>query len=166
MTRATCVGRRTPRADSGAVLILAIAFVLLVSAIGAALAALIMSSSATENTLAQVRNRQYAADAAIQQAITQVRSRARAEASPCGTTGYTLTLNGVDVRVDCANALAVVGGSDNVVLAQRNVIFIACLNSGATCTDSTSIIRAQINFEQRYDNSVTKTFVQSWSVNQ
>jgi len=151
--------------DSGAVLVLAIGFVLLVSAIAAALAALIMSSTATGSTLETLRNRQYAADAGIQYAITQVRESARAESSPCGTTGYTSRLNNVDVRVDCMNAVSVIGGSDNVVLAQRNVIFVACLDNGDPCTDANTIIRAQVNFEQRYDSTVTKTFIQSWSVN-
>jgi hypothetical protein len=147
------------------VLILAIGFVLMVSAIAAALAALILSSTATGATLEKLRNRQYAADAAIQYAITQVRDTARAESSPCGSTGYVSTLNQVDIRVDCANAIGVVGGTDNAVLSQRNVIFVACLDVGQACTDTSTIIRAQVNFEQRYDSSVTQTFVQSWSVN-
>lgn len=158
--------RRTPdQQDAGAVLILAIAFVLMVSAIAASLAALIMSSTATGSTLETLRNRQYAADAAVQYAITQVRDTARAEATPCGTTGYVTTLNGSDIRVDCMNAVSVVGGTDNVVLAQRNIIFLACLDNDVPCTDASTIIRAQVNFQQRYDSTVTKTFIQSWSVN-
>lgn len=153
------------QSDEGAVLILAIGFVLLVSAIAAALAALIMSSTATGTTLEKVRNQQYAADAAIQFAITQVRDTARAESAPCGSAGYTSSLNSVDIRVDCSNAVTVIGDPNNTVLAQRNVIFVACVNTGEPCTNAATIIRAQVNFEQRYDSSVTKTFVQSWSVN-
>uniref|UniRef100_A0A6J7NNM1 Unannotated protein n=1 Tax=freshwater metagenome TaxID=449393 RepID=A0A6J7NNM1_9ZZZZ len=152
----------SPDRDRGAVLLLAIGFVLLVSAISAALAALVMSSSATGNTLEKVRNRQYAADAAIQDAIIRVRTLERGSPPTCG---YTSTLNDVAIRVDCANALGVVGDTDNAVLAQRNVIFEACRDTGSACTEDQIIIRAQINFEQQYGNTVTKTFVQSWSVN-
>ena len=63
------MGGKRPHNDSGAALILAIGFVLLVSAIGGALAALVISSNATGNSLERVRNRQYAADSAIQKAI-------------------------------------------------------------------------------------------------
>jgi len=148
--------------DHGAVLLLAIGFVLLVSAIAAALAALIVSIGATGNSLQQTRNRQYAADAAIQQAITKVRSQNRATDPICGDVS---TLNGTTVRVDCAYAVTVVGNVDNQVLAQRNVIFLACTNTGTACAQDATIIRAQVNFEQKYSGEVTKTFIQSWSVN-
>ena len=141
---------------------MAIGFVLLVSAISAALAALIMSNSRTGTTLDSVRSRQYAADTAIQDAITRVRVLDRATEPSCG---YVSTVNELDIRVDCGNAVAVVGTGDNVVLSQRNVIFVACEDTNAPCADSDIIIRAQVNFEQRYSNDVTKTFIQSWSVN-
>ena len=164
MIRARRTSRKVGSTDNdrGAVLLLAIGFVLLVSAISAALAALVMSSSATGNTLEKVRNRQYAADAAIQDAIIRVRTLERGTPPTCG---YTTTLNDVAIRVDCANALGVVGDTENAVLAQRNVIFEACRDTGSVCAEDQIIIRAQINFEQQYGNSVTKTFVQAWSVN-
>ncbi|MEI7993102.1 MAG: hypothetical protein WCH93_11840 [Actinomycetota bacterium] len=152
----------TAQRDSGAVMLLAIGFVLLVSAIAAALAALIISSTATGNTLQQVRNRQYAADAAIQSAITKVRSQNRATAPVCGDVS---TLNGIAVRVDCAYAVTVVGNVENQVLSQRNVIFLACTDTGSACDKDVTIIRAQVNFEQKYSGEVTKTYFQSWSVN-
>lgn len=155
---------RTPTdgRDSGAALLLAIGFVLLVSAISAALAALIMTNSRTGVVLDSVRNRQYAADAAIQDAIVRVRLLDRANAPTCG---YESTLNDIDIRVDCGNAVSVVGTGENLVLSQRNVIFVACLDTNSPCDEANTIIRAQVNFEQRYTDSVTKTFIQSWSVN-
>ena len=57
--------------DRGAALILAIGFILLISAIVGGLAALITSSLDNRGTLDTIRNRQYAADAGIQDAITQ-----------------------------------------------------------------------------------------------
>jgi hypothetical protein len=50
-------------------------------------------------------------------------------------------------------------------VAQRNVIFSACVSTGAVCVASKVIIRAQVNFQQ-LGAGVTKTYVQSWSVNQ
>jgi len=154
--------RSIRRNDSGAALLLAIGFVLLVSAISAALAALIMTNSRTGIVLDSVRNRQYAADAAVQDAIVRVRLLDRALPPTCG---FESTFNDVDIRVDCGNAISVVGTGDNEVLSQRNVIFIACEDTNAPCDDSDVIIRAQVNFEQRYTDNVTKTFIQSWSVN-
>jgi hypothetical protein len=67
--------------------------------------------------------------------------------------------------VDCGYAVTVVGNPDNQVLSQRNVIFVACADTGSTCASNESIIRAQVNFEQKLSGEVTKTFIQSWSVN-
>ena len=47
----------------------------------------------------------------------------------------------------------------------RNVIFSACVDTGATCLDDAVIVRAQVNFQQAATGLVTKTSVQSWSVN-
>ena len=154
--------RQAHTADSGAALLLAIGFVLLVSAISAALAALIVSSTATGSTLELVRNRQYAADAAIEYAINEVRLTNLSDDPTCGDSR---TFNNVDIHVDCRYAISVFGTDNNEVLSQRNVIFEACKDVGSACTDENVIIRAQVNFEQRYTGQVTKTFIQSWSVN-
>jgi hypothetical protein len=149
-------------ADRGAALLLAIGFVLLVSAIAAALAALITSSTSNSITLEKIRNRQYAADAAVHDAITKIRISDRATAPTCG---YQSELNNVEIRVDCANAITVLPSADNQVLGQRNVIFVACPDTGSACLNADVIIRAQVNFEQRFDGEVTRTYIQSWSVN-
>ena len=75
------------------------------------------------------------------------------------------SFNQFDIRVDCRNAIGVVGTANNEVLAQRNVIFVACTSTGSACGDTDTLIRAQVNFEQKYKGAVTKTFIQSWSVN-
>ncbi|CAB4885562.1 unannotated protein [freshwater metagenome] len=159
--------------DRGAALILAIGFILLISAIVGGLAALITSSLDNRGTLDTIRNRQYAADAGIQDAITQVRSVTnRTSALACDPSApltyvpFTTALNSSNIRVDCAKAFGVAGSTDNYVLAQRNVIFTACVDTGSACTTANVIIRAQVDFEQKYAGAVTTTFVQSWSVNQ
>jgi hypothetical protein len=73
-------------------------------------------------------------------------------------------LNNVDIRVDCTNAPTL---TDHGFL-QRNVIFSACVDSGQPCTDANAVVRAQVNYQATGFGSkvdVTRTWVQSWSVN-
>ncbi len=157
------IGRRParPHEDSGAALLLAIGFVVMIGMISAGLAALATSSLENRDTLEMVRNRQYAADGAIEQAIVQ------ASSFTCDTvpnTPIVNTLNGVSIRVDWLNACRSVTTSDDSPYLQRNVIFSACVNTGSPCNDVDVIIRAQVNFEPA-SGPVTRTNVQSWSVN-
>jgi type II secretory pathway pseudopilin PulG len=149
--------------DSGAALLLAIGFVLMISAISAGLASLATSSLNNRATLELVRNRQYAADGAIQQAISQVRGLTCAS-----TNGYTEdTLNAIAIRVDwVTDCSRTVPSSDGTAYPQRDVIFGACLKplAPAACGPTDVIIRAQVNFEPQ-SGPVTKTFIQTWSVN-
>lgn len=152
---------------------MAIAFVLLVGAISGGLVSLAASGLANRNTLQVLRNRQYAADAAIEQAIATVRTLT------CTSTPTPLvdsSVNGVAIRVDWVNACGVVqggdreatataAGSDGIVVAQRNVVFSACLSTGSPCVPADVIIRASVNFQQAHGATVTRTFVQTWSVN-
>ena len=155
--------------DRGAVLILAVAFVVMVGAIGAGLAALVTSSVNNRGSLERVRDRQYAADAAIEDAIAQVRRTTTPGSDACGSVdGVSRTpgINAVNIRVDWRSACGVIRSDDGLVLVQRDVIFAACVDTNAACTDSSIIIRAQVNFEQAPSGEVTKTYVQSWSMNQ
>ena len=163
MTRRT----RPRHEDAGAALILAVGFVLMVGAITGGLASLATSSLNNRNTLETVRNREYAADGAIENAISQVRPMTCASASGSITDS---TVNSIAIRVDWVNACGAVQITDGSVVSQRNVIFAACLNTGSPCSDSAVpavpvIIRAQVNFQQALGGAVTKTYVQSWSVN-
>jgi type II secretory pathway pseudopilin PulG len=164
--------RRRPRPqhqDSGASLILAIAFVVMIGAIAAGLASLATSSMNNRTTLEQVRDRQYAADGAIEEAISTVRSfLAGSDRDDCRSKGSFPpdTLNSLAIQVDWRNACGVVRASDGTVVAQRNVILSACVEPTADveCADANVIIRAQVNFQQA-STGVTKTYIQSWSVN-
>ena len=162
--------RRRPRReheDRGAALLLAVGFVVMIGAIAGGLAGLATSGVNNRTTLELVRNREYAADGAIENAISQVRSLTCASAN-----GFTTdaSMNSISIRVDWVNACGVVQSSDGSVVSQRNVIFSACLNTGSACSDTAVppipvIIRAQVNFQQALVGAVTKTYVQSWSVN-
>ena len=158
---------------------MAVGFVLAIGLIGGGLASLATSGLSNRTTLQVLRNRQYAADGAIEQAISAARLRTCSVIElASGVDGPTLsTMNGIAIRVDWVNACGIVqsgergatataAGSDGTVVAQRNVIFSACVSTGATCDPSKVIIRAQVNFEQIGSGAVTKTYVQSWSVNQ
>jgi hypothetical protein len=163
--------RQDPRhRDSGAALIMVIGFILMVGMIGGGLIGLATTGLNNRSTLQMVRDRQYAADAAINQAIAD--ARARPPVTPCtaatGTATY-LKLNstGVSIRVDWDNSCVnnKVKSSDGNFYPQRNIIFSAFCGdqTAANCNFPDVIIRAQVNFEPAA-GTTTKTYVQSWSV--
>jgi type II secretory pathway pseudopilin PulG len=159
-------GRCAPE-DRGAALFLAIGFVFMIGAIAAGLASVMVSSLNGRATLTVVRNRQYAADGAIERAITQVRNQGGGALSSCSAAGANIvtSLNGATIRVDWTNACTTVRGSDGTPVAQHDVVFSACVDTGVPCAGSAVIINALVNFEQGSTGAVTKTYVQSWSVN-
>jgi hypothetical protein len=164
----TCRQRAQHR-DSGAALIMVIGFILMVGMIGGGLIGLATTGLNNRSTLQMVRDRQYAADAAINQAIADARGLLPV---PCtaasGSTQY-LKLNstGVPIRVDWVNSCVnnTVKSSDGTFFPQRNMIFSAFCGDPMTanCNFADVIIRAQVNFEPA-SGATSKTYVQSWSV--
>ena len=165
---------RVARDERGAALIFAIVFMVVIGAISGAALSMITSGLHDRTILDAVRNRQYAADAGVEAAIANARTAVTTwsnttNAAPpqnrlqtflssaqCGTFGP-VTLNNVTIQVTCAPAPALHAG-----YFQFNVIFSArCTNSG--CSTS-PIVRAQVNFDVS-GGAVTRTYVQSWSVN-
>jgi hypothetical protein len=145
---------------------MAIGFVVMIGAISAGLAGLVTSSLNNRGNLELVRDRQYAADGAIEEAISQVRSGLAPTPAPCASSGSIVDmLNDVTIRVDWRHVCGVVRGADGAIVAQRNVVFAACVDTATECSDGDVIIRAQVNFEQDASSAVTATYVQSWSVN-
>jgi Tfp pilus assembly protein PilX len=168
MTRARSNSSR-PDSDRGAVLVLTIVVMVVIGLISAGLLAIITSGVQERTTLDAARNREYAADAAIETAIARVRGITTAPGvglTPCAPNGpdYT-TLNSVRIRVDCANAPA----ATRLGALERDVVFTACVDAtpSVACTDSTGVIRAQVSFQTSSPSSlaITRTYVQSWSVN-
>jgi hypothetical protein len=174
--RRACV--RTHRSERGASLILAIVFLLVIGGIGGAVTASVTSGVKDRRALDRLRDQEYAADGAVEYAIAQVRQiplPGGPGLSPCGPTAtpfnYFLppdTLNNnVKFRVDCLNQPTFYTAATPPLL-QRDVVFTACVDHGTPCNDNTTIIRAQVNFQARDAGSVltvTRTWVQSWSVN-
>lgn len=152
--------------DRGATLIMAIGFMVLIGAIAAGLSSLVTSSNYHRLTLDVVRDRQYAADGAIEEAITSVRFLDRSSDGSCeATAGNSVTaINDLKIRVDWENVCGVVRTVSGELVAQRNVVFSACVDTGVACPERSVIVRAQVNFEQADSGEVTRTWVQSWSV--
>jgi hypothetical protein len=164
--------RRRPRDESGTALILAIVFTVVIGLITSATLSTVASGLNDRVTLDAVRNREYSADGGIEYAIAQIRGITPSTGyqgpalSPCGP--YYNTLNGVTVRVDCAGAPTFTLSQ----IEQQNVVFTACVkkNPDVVCGGSTTpvIIRAQVNFEATGSGTnfnITRTWIQSWSVN-
>jgi hypothetical protein len=159
--------------DRGASLVVAVGFVVFIGGVTAGLSALITSQLTGNTSLVDVRADLYAADAAVEDAIASLRGVIGTVAADCAgvqattapmTGGVTRsTTNDRTMRVDWATSCGVVRGADGVAVAQHNVTFEACLDSPTSCTDATTLVRAQVNFEIGTAGSVTSTFVQSWS---
>ena len=156
--------------ERGASLVLAIGFMVMAGAIGAGLTTSIASSVGDGSVLTVARNREYAADGAIESAITQVRTNMTSGSAlaPCGAP-VTQTLNNIQIQVDCSYVptLSLSG------FWQRDAIFTAYCPSSAppACQFPITrpIIRAQVDFASTSPKTATtitvdRTYVQSWSV--
>lgn len=140
---------------------MAIGFVLMVGSIGAGLAGIATTSLNNRNSLEVVRNREYAADGAVEEAIAKV--RATQTCTPSSGSVLDTSIVATGIRVDWLTVCPTVMSSGSTAYPQRNVIFSACENTGTTCDPAKVIVRAQVNFEPAA-GTVIKTFVQSWSV--
>jgi len=159
---------RIRRDERGASLVFAIVFMVVAGAIGAFMTSTVTSGINDSTVLSTVRNRRYAAEGAIEEAITL----ARTNDGICPATIPPWPLDGFTIRVDCNNSPAVAVATDplgNVsVVAQHDVVFSACDNkSGLACSDANQnvVIRARINFSfTGIPPRLTTTYVQAWSV--
>lgn len=156
------------RDEHGVALVLALSFMVLIGVLTTALLSSLMTAVSDRNVLDQVRDRQYAADAGVEQAIATVRT-VPAPGPALGSCGgpYFSSLNSVDIRVQCTNV-----PTSTAVLAQifvqRNVVFTSCIDThtNTACTPATTIVRSQVNYEalDAETPNVTKTYIQSWTV--
>jgi hypothetical protein len=150
------------RDERGASLVLALGVMLMVGAIAAGLLAFITTSVNARPALNETRNRQYAADAAIEMSIAAVRNLASPGLTACGGP-RSATVNDVAITVECRNVPRLTSSG----YLQRNVAFTACTGSGP-CDATTTVIRAQVNFQSLSASptsvEITRTYVQSWSV--
>jgi len=159
--------QRSAQPERGAALLLAIAVIVVVGLIMASLFPLITTSLHDRTVLDSVRDRQYAADGAVEYAVSRVRGIGGAGPglASCGGPDAR-SVNGVTIRVDCTNVPTLTTRG----YLQRNVIFTACVDTSpsAACTDASAVARAQVNYETSGSGVspvITRTYVQSWSVN-
>jgi hypothetical protein len=163
------------RSDEGAALLLVLGFVVFMSAVTGGLVGYLSTTIKQRVPLDSIREREYAADGAIEYAITQVRSLPHPGTDACGSAAgsvaghYVLTLNAKTIRVNCINANETVAAGGNNLI-QVNVVFTACEETGVDCTPDAAIIRAQVNYETPLvpagtNSFVNRTYIQSWSVN-
>jgi type II secretory pathway pseudopilin PulG len=150
--------------ERGASLILAIAFMVVIGAISAAVISTATSGLQDRAALDKARDREYAADGAIETMIAAARGGGGVcPNQPTTPSTSPFKLNNINIHVDCALAPAVIVGPGGVLLTQNNLAFAACLDSsGQPCTAATNIITAQVNFQGA---APSKSFVQAWSVN-
>ena len=157
--------------ERGAALVLALGFVLLVGAISAGLLSYISTTSGNTVSLNAVRNRQYAADGAVEQAIALHRTALDSDPNaPCNNpivpSAQIMPAPVPAIRVDCFLAPSLVAASGGHFLKLDNVIFRACDASlGVTCSSSNTIVQTQVNFAHSASSPVSQTYIQAWSVN-
>jgi hypothetical protein len=146
--------RRGPSDDSGAVLVLAVLFVLVVGLVGGALVGFAGNSLAQTSTFNADRSQSYAAESAVQVAIQQIRSLqsintapgyappGSSTLNPCPTTSVSIpenTVNGSGGVTESFNVMCAIGRAP--LPYERDIVFAACLSgtSPANClTDATT----------------------------
>jgi hypothetical protein len=150
--------------ERGASLMLVIAFMVLAGTVAAAVISTSTSGIQQRVVLDQARDRQYAADAAIETTVAAARGLSGTCPPPPPTS---FPLNHLNVHVDCRSNPAVIVGH-GIPKLQKNLIFVACLTPGTaygpSCTSTNVVINAQVNFQGTAPGPVT-TYVQAWSVN-
>lgn len=135
-------GRSLVRNEGGAVLILALVFVLIVSVSVLALLSLGGGSLLSTGNLRILRSTEYAADGAVDAAMqaTRYSYNAYTTSGNCLPNGArTVTIAGVTVMVNCSGTLNTQSASTRVIN------FYACLLS--TCTSGNNILSAQVTFD-------------------
>jgi hypothetical protein len=164
------VTERHPRmhGERGAALILAIAFMVVIGAISAAVVATTSSGVQDRVALDSARNREYAADGAVERSIASVRANHAVCTSDPDFTYTAPPFPNVSIHVDCAPVPNYIVASDATIAVQNDIVFTACLVADVVsgkCPDAKSIINAQINFQGTGTADHVTTYVQSWSVN-
>jgi len=158
--------------ERGATLLLVIGFIVIVALMSSAVLGLLLTGTKSRVALDQARNREYSADGAVEHAIADVRANMQTHPfTPCPSAHIpyakgALPNGQVDMQVDCTyDPWHTLSG-----FLQRNVVFVACAQQGGPQCGP-GIISARVNFQS--DDSavatsitVSKTFIQTWSVNE
>jgi hypothetical protein len=151
--------------DRGAALVVAIGFMVMIGAMAAGLTAMVTSGVGNRMALDDIRDRQYAADGAVEQAVASMRAGIAAGTVACAGTATTrATLNSVPARVDATAGCVAVTGSDGLPVRQFVGRFSACVDSGQPCAATTAIVSATVAYQLDASGQLVTTSVRSWSV--
>jgi Tfp pilus assembly protein PilX len=151
--------------DRGAALVVAVAFVLMIGTIMAGLTSMVTSGLDNRIALEELRDRQYAADGAVEAAIASTRAAIDRDEVRCDdVTTSTATVNGVAVRVETLVICDTAVGSTGLPITQVSSVYTACGDRGTACTEDDVILRALVGFEVGGDGAVVHVPVHSWSV--
>jgi hypothetical protein len=159
------VGAARRERDAGAALILAIAFVVTIGAVLAGLTALVTSGVGDRRSIERLRDRDYAAEGAIELAIAELRNtppaaHTCAAAEPSSTT----SINGITIRVERDVRCSVARGDDGIPVALRRLVLSSCVDHGVACTSTETVVRAEVDLVSGADATTTEPIVRSWVV--
>jgi hypothetical protein len=151
--------------DRGAALVVAIGFMVMIGAMAAGLTSMVTSGVGNRIALDEIRDRQYAADGAVEIEVAAMRSAVGAASARCGDARTSEhTINGVTVRVDARLSCVAVAAGDGLPVRQYVGAFDACEDEGRPCTDADVVVRALVGFETDAAGSNVTTSVRGWSV--
>jgi hypothetical protein len=140
--RSPCRGVRAECDETGAILILALVFVLLISVSIVALLTVGGNSLLVSSQLRTQRSIEYAADGATDAAVQAVRYsyNTYTTAADCLPESVaSMTISGIAVTVDCS-------GTGPALSSQTRIVtFYACQQTA--CTSSNAIVTAQVTFD-------------------
>ena len=133
-------------ADDGAVLIIAMVFIIFVAVIVSASLSYAFTNERTTSTVRANRGLAYDSDAAMQKAIATIRT------GECAAVDYSGHNQSAALRVDCT--------PETALLYQREVQLDVCYASDATC--ATPLLSADVTF---YDDQTIgrAVIINSWS---
>lgn len=137
----------------------------MIGAMAAGLTSMIISGVGNRVALDDIRDRQYAADGAVEQAVATMRAGAAAGTVACGATSTSrATLNGIAIRVDATAGCVAVTGTDGLPVRQVVGRFVACTDSASACTAGTSTVSATVAFPLDASGRGSTSTVRAWSV--
>jgi Tfp pilus assembly protein PilX len=149
---------RDSRDDAGAVLILALVFIIVIAVVLLALVTLSGNDLLNTSNLKAQRSLEYAADGATTAAVQAVRNSYLAYNGTVGTSGALCTpqgvvitqLNGDSMIVDCTNQAYNPPTGPNPSAQTRVVNFYTCHGTSVTagaCSASNALVQAQVTFD-------------------
>ena len=140
------MSRNAKRDEGGAILVLALVFVIATGLVGIALASLATTNVMATKGFQTKRGTEFAVDGAVDAAIQQMRYSTNTVSSTtlCFTAGQGGTINNTTVFVYCSP------GGPPPANYQRSINFQACAVANATCPNSQQELTATVNFADYY----------------